>query len=105
MTATMSGGNDRTDPVGSAGPADVSELVGWESDLPTAPQRAISDVLSVGMTADEIRALYREKTNNPYLTLSTAYALRAWDLKMGYLRQDFRTGLAGPTRDGGRRER
>jgi hypothetical protein len=40
------------------------------------------------MTDDEILALYREKTNNPYLTLSTAHALRAWDMKMDYLRQE-----------------
>jgi hypothetical protein len=30
------------------------------------PQRAVSDGLTVGMTDDEILALYREKTNNPY---------------------------------------
>ena len=88
MTETISGGDDSTDAVGSAGPTDMSELVGWQPDFPPGPQRAVSDGLTVGMTDDEILALYREKTNNPYLTLSTAHALRAWDMKMDHLRQD-----------------
>jgi hypothetical protein len=70
MTETISGGDDSTDAVGSAGPTDMSELVGWQPDFPPGPQRAVSDGLTVGMTDDEILALYREKTNNPYLSIA-----------------------------------
>ena len=59
MTETISGGDDSTDAVGSAGPTDMSELVGWQPDFPPGPQRAVSDGLTVGMTDDEILALYR----------------------------------------------
>jgi hypothetical protein len=33
--------------------------------FPPGPQRAVPDGLTVGMTDDEVLALYREKTNNP----------------------------------------
>jgi hypothetical protein len=40
MTETISGGDDSTEAVGSAGPTDMSELVGWPPDSrldPSAP--------------------------------------------------------------------
>jgi hypothetical protein len=47
MTETISGGDDSTDAVGSAGPTDMSELLGWHPDFPSGPQRAVSDGLTV----------------------------------------------------------
>ena len=88
MSETNRHHDGSTDPAGTAGPTDVSELLGWHPDLPPGPERAIPDRLTAGMTDDEVLVHYRKTKKDPYLTSSTARALRAWDLKMGYLRRD-----------------
>jgi hypothetical protein len=57
-------GSGLTDPVGSAGPTEVSELVGWQPDFPPRPQRTIPDGLTVGMTDQKILAHYRDSHRN-----------------------------------------
>jgi hypothetical protein len=77
MSETNRDDDGSTDPVGSAGPTDVSESFGWQPHFPPGPQRAISDGLTVGMTDAEILAHYRQF--RPYINLTRAKAsYRGW---------------------------
>jgi hypothetical protein len=63
------------DLVVAAGPADVSELVGWQPDLLPPPERRRARQMSAGMTDEQIVAHYRDRDFNPYMSMATAKAL------------------------------
>ena len=63
------------DLVVAAGPADVSELVGWQPDLLPPPERRRARQMSGGMTDEQIVAHYRDRDFNPYMSMATAKAL------------------------------
>jgi hypothetical protein len=63
------------DLVVAAGPADVSELVGWQPDLLPPAERRRARQMSAGMTDEQIVAHYRDRDFNPYMSMATAKAL------------------------------
>jgi hypothetical protein len=64
-----------TDPADSAGPTDVSELVGWQPHLRPPPETGQAREVTVGMSDEQILAHYRHRDRNPYMTMGTATAL------------------------------
>jgi hypothetical protein len=72
---------DGQSPTAASGAHDVSELIGWHPYLPVAPEPRERREVSAGMTDKQVLAFYRDRDFDPYMTMSTARALRALALK------------------------
>lgn len=93
------------DLVTAAGPAEVSQLDGWQPDLLPRPEPRRAREVTAGMTDDEVLAHYRVSRQNPYMNLRTAKALRDLDLKYRHVKAAVERAREAARQDAERRLR
>ena len=75
----------RRTPTAGLTESELAQLVGWQPDFPPVPERTDSQKATVLMTDKQVLAHYRDRDQNPYMTMGTAKALHGLSMKFGYL--------------------